>query len=144
MYDLTHMAIWKDRTDRFIDSLTGRLTFFGGSHRNILFEQACEGKNTCNTDQRSFKGYLARNIGYTMMIYPESRARLSKLLTASAEAAAKACTGIAPQLGIFQDVCSLKWTANDGVFDGSTSYGDVVGQFLSVLETLQANLAVLP
>jgi mannan endo-1,6-alpha-mannosidase len=138
MYNLTNNASWLERTDRLITRMTE--DFFGGANQNILYEPACEPYDTCNVDQHSFKGYLARNMGYTMIMYPASRGRLLPLLASSAKAAAKACTGTYAGMG--NNACGFKWTWDNGTFDGSTAVGFLVGQQLSTMETIQANLAI--
>lgn len=92
-----------------------------------MFEVACEQKGTCNVDQRSFKAYLSRWMGYTMLVAPWSRQMLLPRLQASAQAAAKQCNA-----GPDQNQCGLRWT-NNGVNDGS--FG--VGEQMSALEVMQ-------
>ena len=140
MYNFTKgNATWQGRADRLIERTTD---FFGGAANNIIYEPACEPYDICNTDQHSFKGYLARNMGYTMIMYPNSRGRLLPLLQASAAAAGKACVGTVSTLPDFNQMCGFKWTWNNGTFDGSTAVGYQTGQNMAALETIQANLAI--
>ena len=75
---------WADRIDKLmIRTVTD---FVSGADKNLLYEPACEPYDTCNVDQHSFKGYLARNMGYTMLLYPKSRTTLLPILAASAAA----------------------------------------------------------
>lgn len=128
---------WGDRLEKLI--VRTKTDFFGGTNNNIIFEPACEPYDTCNVDQHSFKGYLARNMAYTIQMYPNSKSTLLPLLAASAQAAGLACDGTYNGL---TTQCGFKWTWDNGTFDGSTSVGYLVGQNMAALETIQANLVV--
>jgi mannan endo-1,6-alpha-mannosidase len=95
-----------------------------------MIEVACENNGKCNFDQRSFKAYLARWMGYTALIAPWTRPMIDPLLQASASAAAKQCIG-----GPNQTSCGLRWVDN-GKFDGSVG----VGEQMAALEVVQALL----
>lgn len=95
-----------------------------------MTEVACENNGKCDVDQRSFKAYLARWMGYTAIVAPWTRDSLDPLLQASAQAAAKQCTG-----GTNQTSCGLRWIDN-GVNDGS--FG--VGEQMAAMEVVQALL----
>jgi mannan endo-1,6-alpha-mannosidase len=92
-----------------------------------MFEVACEGRGTCNTDQRSFKAYLSRWMGYSMIVAPWTRDLLLPRMKTSAQAAAKQCNA-----GADQNQCGLRWT-NNGANDGS--FG--VGEQMAALEIMQ-------
>jgi mannan endo-1,6-alpha-mannosidase len=94
---------------------------------DVMFEVACEQKGTCNTDQRSFKAYLSRWMGYTMIVAPFTRETLLKKLQTSAKAAAAQCNG-APD----GNTCGLKWT---GDVDNDPNFG--VGEQMAALEVMQ-------
>lgn len=94
---------------------------------NVLYEVACEESGTCNIDQRSFKGYLARWLGVTAKIAPFTYDRIMPILRASAESAAQACTGP-------DDACGLRWT--EAEYDDKTG----VGEQMSATEIFQVNL----
>ncbi|CCG84333.1 protein of unknown function [Taphrina deformans PYCC 5710] len=128
---------WGDRVEKLM--VRTKSDFFGGTESNIIYEPACEPYDTCNNDQHSFKAYLARNMAYTIQMYPRARAILLPLLASSARAAALACDG---NYGGLNTQCGFKWTWNNGTFDGSTAVGYLVGQNLAALETIQANLIV--
>lgn len=130
-------ATWGDRMEKLIVRTTS--DFFGGESNNILYEPACEPYNTCNVDQHSFKGYLARNMAYAIQMYPPCKDRLLPLLASSAAAVGLACDG---SYGDSNQQCGMKWYWNNGTFDGSTTLGYLVGQNLAALETIQANLIV--
>lgn len=94
-----------------------------------MFERACEPVNTCMVDQRSFKGYLARWMAATTQMAPFTFDQLMPKLKASAEAAAKTCTG-GPQ----GTTCGLKWTLQQ--WDQTKDFG----QQMAALDVIQANL----
>ncbi|KAK2802877.1 hydrolase 76 protein [Onygenales sp. PD_10] len=116
---------WKSRTQGIIDGLA----VFFYKDTNIMYEVACEPPGTCETDQRSFKAYLARWMAATTQIAPFTQDQLIPKLQASAMAAAKACSG-----GPDGTQCGLKWTT--GQFDGDLG----VGEQMSALEVIQSNL----
>lgn len=138
MYNYTNgNATWANRVEKLITRTTE--DFFGGAQSNIIYEPACEPYDTCNVDQHSFKGYLAKNMAYAIQMYPKSQDRLLPLLASSAVAAGKACSGT---YGGLTQQCGMKWTWNNGTFDGSNSVGFFVGQNMAALEVFQANLIV--
>jgi mannan endo-1,6-alpha-mannosidase len=95
-----------------------------------MIEVACENNGKCDVDQRSFKAYLARWMGYTAIVAPWTRPQIDPLLKASAQAAAKQCIG-----GANQTSCGLRWVDN-GKNDGS--FG--VGEQMAALEVVQSLL----
>lgn len=103
--------------------------FFSHSPPNVMYERACETVNTCMVDQRSFKGYLARWMAATTQLAPFTYDELMPKLKASAEAAAKTCTG-----GALGTTCGLKWTAQK--WDQTKDFG----QQMAALEVIQSNL----
>lgn len=94
-----------------------------------MFEFACEPYDNCNYDQHSFKAYLARWMAKSAILMPSIAESVTKLLTASATAAAQSCSG-----GDNKQTCGQKWYV--GGYDGN--YG--VGQEMSALETVQSLL----
>jgi mannan endo-1,6-alpha-mannosidase len=97
---------------------------------NIMFEVACENNGKCDVDQRSFKAYLARFMGWTLTVAPFTEPLILPKLKASAVAAAKQCVAGADQVA-----CGMKWTQN-GVNDGSLG----VGEQMAALEIMQVML----
>jgi hypothetical protein len=106
------------------------MTKFFTSPGNILYEAACEVTQSCNTDQTSFKGYLAEYLGYVTHMAPYTAAQIFPLLATSAIAAGSTCIGTGPGL-----TCSLQWTL--GKYDGRARG---VGELLSLLNVVNANL----
>ncbi|KAJ4358967.1 hypothetical protein N0V95_002583 [Ascochyta clinopodiicola] len=124
MWNATQSDLWRTRLKGLID---GAGVFFNNS---VMTEVACENNGKCDVDQRSFKAYLARWMGYTALIAPWTREYIDPLLQASAKAAAAQCTG-----GANQTSCGLRWIDN-GANDGS--FG--VGEQMAALEVVQALL----
>jgi mannan endo-1,6-alpha-mannosidase len=90
-----------------------------------MIERACEHNGLCDHDQRSFKAYLSRWMGYTMLTAPWARELMMPRLRASAVAAAKQCSS-------GKGGCGLRWWQN-GVNDGEVG----VGEQMSALEVMQ-------
>jgi mannan endo-1,6-alpha-mannosidase len=95
-----------------------------------MVEFTCEIEGTCNIDQRSFKAFLSRWMGYTAVVAPWTRDLINPRLQASAMAAAAQCTG-----GESQTDCNLYWaTKNEHV----GSFG--VGEQMAAMEVIQSLL----
>lgn len=125
----TDASNWVTRTEGLL-SAAG--SFFGpyDNSTDIMYEHACELNGLCDTDMKSFKGYLARFMAQSALMVPGIQSTVSKYLSASATAIGKACTG-----GDASTTCGQKWYVGD--FDGSIG----LGQSMSALETVQALLA---
>ena len=95
-----------------------------------MYEVACEGPGTCNTDNRSFKAYLSRWMAATTKLAPFTYDLIMSRLRASAAAAALQCSG-----GPNGETCGVKWTEG-AKWDGATG----VGEQMSALEVIQSNL----
>jgi len=124
MWDYTKNTMYSDR----ITSILGALeeTFYGNK---TISETACEPTN-CDSDQQSFKAYVARVLTHTIPLYNASYGTIRTLLEPSAEGAASSCTG-----GYDGMTCGMDWTK--GSWDGLYS----VGMQLSALETVLGLLA---
>lgn len=94
-----------------------------------MYEVACEPSGNCNIDQQSFKAYLSRWMAATTKVAPWTHDTIMPFISASAQAAAKSCSG-----GDDGSTCGTKWTT--GNWDGA--YG--VGQQMNALEVIQSNL----
>lgn len=121
---------WADRTQSLLTHLNS--TFFTpySNSSGIMYEQNCETTDTCNTDQFSFKAYMSRWMMATTKVQQQLNDGITSLITASAQAAAKSCTG-----GNDNNTCGTKWYT--GSWDGSQG----LGQQLSALEVIQGLLA---
>jgi mannan endo-1,6-alpha-mannosidase len=124
MWNVTQSDLWRTRLKGLID---GAGVFFKD---NVMTEVACENNGKCDVDQRSFKAYLARWMGYTAIVAPWTGQYINPLLQASAKAAAAQCIG-----GVNQTSCGLRWIDN-GANDGS--FG--VGEQMAAMEVVQALL----
>ncbi|KAH8659257.1 glycosyl hydrolase family 76-domain-containing protein [Tricladium varicosporioides] len=129
MYNYTNgSALWETRTQGFFNATANFFSPYDNA-TNIMYEPACETVHTCNVDQFSFKGYLSRFMWATTLIAPFTKSATTQLLTASAKAAAVACSG--PSDGV---TCGEHWYY--GGYDGKWG----AGQQMSALETIQGLL----
>ncbi|KIW06565.1 uncharacterized protein PV09_02994 [Verruconis gallopava] len=126
LFDVTGDPLWSDRTAGLVGNAVA--TFFDG---RIMYEKMCERQGTCNVDQLSFKAYLARWMAGTANIIPSFQAAILPFLEASAEGAAKACTG-----GGNGQMCGSRWDI--GKSDGSTG----VGQQMAALDVMRGSLVI--
>ncbi|KAL8833515.1 MAG: hypothetical protein Q9170_004232 [Blastenia crenularia] len=129
MYNFTDGAPkWRTHVEGLLNG--SQLYFpqqFGG---NIMQEVACEPQASCNNDQPSFKAYLSRWMAATTQIAPFTAKFIMPKLQASAQGAAKQCSG-APNGGT---TCGRQW--NSTVWDGKLGPGEQ----MSALSIIQANL----
>ncbi|CAI6262566.1 unnamed protein product [Periconia digitata] len=129
--DISKNGTRKERWAKELDLLIKGLDIFFPD--GVMKEVACEDIGTCNNDQRSFKAYLARWMGYAMLVAPElTFDELMKRLKASAPMAAKTCNKSTDS----QANCDLKWNPK-GNPDGKIG----PGENMAVLEVVQ-NLLV--
>lgn len=122
----TDASTWLTHTEGL---LTAAGSFFVND-TSIMYEHTCEPYGTCDTDMKSFKGYLSRFMASTAVMLPSLAAPISSYLDASAQAAAKICSG-----GDGNTTCGQLWYTGD--FDDSVG----LGQEMSALETVQGLLA---
>ncbi|KUI52778.1 Mannan endo-1,6-alpha-mannosidase DCW1 [Cytospora mali] len=140
MYNITTgqtQDTWKQRLDGIIEEAT--TAFFNSS---IMVEQACEDANLCDTDQKSFKGYLARWMAGTTQVAPYTFDTIMPLLQKTATAAAQACTG-SPSTGFNGEpgtACGFRWTT--GGFDGQVGIGQQMSGLSAVMYTLAKRATV--
>ncbi|KAI1258878.1 glycoside hydrolase family 76 protein [Xylariaceae sp. FL1019] len=123
-------SAWGKRTKGLLQGAKSYFTPFQNGTDNIMYEHACEPIDSCNTDEKSFKGYLSRFMGATTQVMPSVLGDVQTWLNASAVAAGKACSG-----GDTGTTCGMKWYV--GGYDGNPG----LGQSMSALETVQALLA---
>ncbi|KAL2869113.1 glycosyl hydrolase family 76-domain-containing protein [Aspergillus lucknowensis] len=126
MYNLTDGdPVWKERTEGIIKATN---IFFADEPKDVMYERACEPVNTCEIDQRAFKGFLARWMAASTQIAPFTYDMIMPKLRASASAAAKSCIG-------HDAICGLKWTEQG--YDGRLND---VGLQMAALEVIQSTL----
>lgn len=104
--------------------------FFATNPPNVMYEVACEPPNTCDTDNYSFKAYLARWLVASSKYAPFIKGTVMPWIQASATAAALQCSG-----GANGQMCGMKWTQG-AKWDGTQG----VGQQMGALSVIQANL----
>ncbi|KAH8684596.1 glycosyl hydrolase family 76-domain-containing protein [Tricladium varicosporioides] len=130
MYNYTKGdATWKSRVEGLLTQTTS--IFF---NQTIMEEQACEGVNTCNTDQLSFKAYFSSWLAATTTLASFTLSTIGPLLQSSAVAAAQQCNG-----GASKTQCGFRWTqrtVNDGNFG--------IGQQMSALGAIQSAMVAVP
>ncbi|KAJ5925798.1 Mannan endo-1-6-alpha-mannosidase DCW1 [Penicillium verhagenii] len=120
---------WKTR----LDALLSKIDFLFSTNEtsmNVMYEPPCELKNICDTDQLSFKAYLARWMADVTQLAPYTYDTIMTKLRATAQAAVAQCQG-----GSTGTYCGFRWSS--GSYDGTTG----VGQQMGVLEVLQGLLA---
>ena len=126
MWNQTGDDMWKEFA---LELWNGSSVFFTGTNNQVMYEVACEPQANCNTDQLSFKAYLARWMAASVKVAPFLTDMIMPYLQTSAAAAAAQCDG-----GSDGVTCGTKWTQT--VWDGT--YG--VGQQMSALEVIQSLL----
>jgi len=133
------MTFWETETHKLLNGTDE--PFFNADPKYaqlVMQESACEFGPTCNTDQRSFKAYLSRFMGQTMVLVNSTQSFIMPRLKASAVAVGKVCTG--PPDG---ETCGLQWRQEK--FDGSP-YGIAIGgggEHMAAMELFQSLLVPL-
>ena len=120
-------ALWQERV---LGILNATSIFFATTPPNVMYEVACEAPNTCDTDNYSFKAYLARWLVASIKYAPFIQTTVMPWIQASATAAALQCSG-----GNNGQMCGMKWTQG-AKWDGTQG----VGQQMGALSVIQANL----
>ncbi|OAA56908.1 Mannan endo-1,6-alpha-mannosidase [Cordyceps fumosorosea ARSEF 2679] len=134
LYNYTNGAEkWKYRITTMLDSFLKE--FF---RDGVIFETDCETRDPpCTTDMLSFKGYCLRWLAVTTQLAPFTREAIVPVLTASARAAVRQCTG--PPTG---RRCGFYWTTGgSGVFvdpkvDNTTGVGEAMDVLAAVMSLL--------
>lgn len=129
MYNYTNGSeLWQSRTYNFLEAAGAFFSPYSNA-TDIMFENACEEAGTCDNDQFSFKGYLARFMWDATIMAAFTKPAISAVLSTSALAAAKTCTA-----GSDGVACGQKWYV--GGYDGNMG----IGQQMSALEVVQGLL----
>ena len=129
MYNYTDgSSLWRERTVGLLNAST---VFFSpySNATDIMYESPCEQQSVCNTDEQSFKAYLARFMWATTQMAPFTTANITAALQASAQGAAASCSG-----GEDKVTCGSRWYTDS--WDGELG----VGQQLAALEVMQGLL----
>lgn len=122
-------STWTQRTEGLLQASRSFFSPYGNA-TNVMYEHACETVELCNTDMKSFKGYLSRFMYASAVMVPSISVSVKELLSDTATAAANACSG-----GDDSVTCGQKWYV--GGFDGNVG----LGQQMCALETIQGHLA---
>lgn len=123
LYSHTNNQTWLGHVKNLLTTIEA--SFF---KNKVMYERACEDAGTCNNDQKSFKSVFSRFLSQTAALVPDVYDDIRPLIVASAQAAAKACTGPG-------NACGVKWTT--GQYDGETG----LGQQISAMEVITSLLA---
>ncbi|KAI6858525.1 mannan endo-1,6-alpha-mannosidase [Hortaea werneckii] len=123
-------TLWEGRVHNMITA--ANQTFFSPypNATGVMYEQICEPRELCNTDQASFKGSLARWMSKSAALVPSAKEGVMELLRSSAEGAAQSCSGLG------NSTCGTKWYV--GGYDGVTGFGQQVSG-LEVMLSLMIN-----
>lgn len=133
MADYTHgqNATWTERVAMLTDAAIAKFTGPVPEAPGVLFERQndCELQGKCNTDQKTFKGYLARWLGRAASLCPKVQERIRNVLEASATGLAKTCTG-----GAAETSCGTQWWT--GAFNGQVEPSQDLAAFDVVVALL--------
>lgn len=124
LYNATGDDAWSSELDKFLGGIEHY--FLSPNATDVLYEYQCHLWGRCNNDQRAFRAIVSRTLGEVVQLAPSFADRALKILNASAEGAAKSCSG-----GTDGHTCGLSWAA--GEWDGY--YG--LGEQIAALEVIQ-------
>lgn len=129
---------WDERMNGILDH--GLKKF---SKNDYVFEPICEGFDTCDDDQRSFKGYYLRWLGNVANLHENLKDKIRPFLKRSAEAAGKACSGTPtkpmPEHPVMfgghpNTACGMKWEVGYDDTHGVPEQMNGVAAFLAPLD----------
>jgi mannan endo-1,6-alpha-mannosidase len=124
---------WKTRLtgllDKFFSVFYPKTINGQPGSENVMVEILCEPSRRCNPDQTSFKAYSSRWLAVTTQLAPFTAGRILPKLRASAQGAARQCSG-----GDGGDWCGQNW--NSPIWDGFKG----VGEQMSALSAIGAVL----
>ncbi|KAK6951816.1 hypothetical protein Daesc_006341 [Daldinia eschscholtzii] len=141
MYNFTEQDVWKQRVEGLVKR-TNEYFFDDG----IVVERPCEGFNSCDYDQQSFKGYLMRWMASASQMAPFTFDTLMPLVKSCAGAAALQCSG-SPSADLYKGpagtACGFKWTSKEK-FDGLAGVGEQMSALSAIQYTLVKKQSVAP
>jgi mannan endo-1,6-alpha-mannosidase len=130
-------ATWKTRVEGLLTAIS---TYFFKD--GVMWEPSCEDEKSCDTDQQSFKGHLARWMAMTSLIAPFTESTITPLLLSSAKAAALACSGTSSAYnGPSGTACGFSWL--NSTFDDIVGVGEQMSALAMIISTL-ASQALTP
>jgi mannan endo-1,6-alpha-mannosidase len=103
---------WKQRLDNLITP-TFQIFFPSKYGSNIMSEVSCEAAANCDRNSICFKGFLSSWLAFTSILAPYTYGEILPKLQASAQAAAKQCSG-----GSDGEHCGIRWYQS--TWDGSS------------------------
>ncbi|KAK9242683.1 glycoside hydrolase [Lipomyces tetrasporus] len=121
LYNYTQAPLWAQRTQSILDSID----IFFDSATGIMYEVACEGSHTCDTDEKAFKSVLAWCMGLTAVLAPITYDTIYRRLVQTVAGIEQSCVG-----GLDNVTCGTTWL-NVG---WDNTYG--LGQQMSALEVV--------
>lgn len=108
-------TLWEARTHVLIGAANESFFSPFPNATGIMYETMCEFDLSCDTDQASFKGSLARWMSKAAVLVPSTKEIVMDLLTTSAQGAAASCSGLDGS------TCGEKWYV--GGYDGARGFG---------------------
>ena len=133
MANITRSAKWLTRTQGLVAAASKKFFTPFPNATNVMYEYECEKTAVCNTDQFSFKAYLARWMGKASRLVDSIAPDVNDLLKASALAAASSCSG--ESIG---STCGTRWYV--GGWDGTKGAGQQMSALETVLSCLVRNV----
>ncbi|KAJ5219530.1 Mannan endo-1-6-alpha-mannosidase DCW1 [Penicillium chermesinum] len=105
MMGAAYMYNYTNGSTVWLDAVNGLLTktFDTFLSNNILEEITCEPTEQCNDNDILFKGLLSSWLSFTALLVPSTYNKIMPVLKASAQAAAKSCTGHN------NNTCGVRW-----------------------------------
>ncbi|KAL4861488.1 hypothetical protein BDV12DRAFT_203961 [Aspergillus spectabilis] len=103
MYNSTGEEKWLNATT----GLLGRLEkqFFPEDYGgNVISEESCERRHSCDRNMLCFKGWTVMWMAYTAILVPQTRGSITAKLQGSAEAIGRQCDGKGSE-----NLCGLRW-----------------------------------
>ncbi|PGH08432.1 hypothetical protein GX51_01259 [Blastomyces parvus] len=136
MYNMTNGdSTWKSRVEGLFE---GANIFF---KRDIMFEPACEPREKCDIEQKTFKAILSRALRTTVQLAPF----MNDLVLPKVEASAREAVDECENENGYQ-MCSYDWVdtdndRNDDDDDADDEDDETLGEQLSTLQIVLAKLA---
>jgi len=121
-------STWVDNTNGLLNATSYFFVPPEYSNANIMYEPDCEFAHSCNSDQLSFKSYLALALAVTSVLAPSTAGKITPLLQASAQGAGAACSGR-------DNACGTLW-----YIDGTDNTSGL-GQQLCAMDVMLSLLA---
>jgi mannan endo-1,6-alpha-mannosidase len=119
---------WKERLDGLLKP-TFQIFFPSQYGNNVMSEISCESASNCDRNSICFKGFLSTWLAFTAILAPYTMGEILPKLQASAQAAAKQCSG-----GSDGEHCGIRWYQT--TWDGTNG----LEQQMAALGVFSANM----